>query len=189
MNSSMPVKSGKWPNVKGASIIKPYPTLASSERATNRLFLREVWDSYHIYLSQQKKPRQMGNGFRAAMNAGDPLGRVNYSCGGPNMLGGIGASGIANNSRMFVPSADGGQSKKSCDGSGIPPQSCNVKYVYDSSDVTNYRAKTAINRGYSFYKASVKMGSGGSKNRNLSFDYSYGGANNASQSPLAFVRG
>ena len=76
----------------------------------------------------------MGNGFRAAMNAGDPLGRVNYSCGGPNMLGGIGASGIANNSRMFVPSADGGQSKKSCDGSGIPAGDCdcsgNVLGIY-----------------------------------------------------------
>lgn len=187
MNSSLPVKTGTWPNVKGASVVKPYPTVASSERGTTRLILRNVWDSYHIYLSQEKNPphRQMGNGFRAAMNAGDPLGRVNYSCGGPNMIGGVGS--------MFMPPStkDGGQSKNKCDGTGIPPQTCNVKYVYDSSDVTTYRKQRAINRGYSFYNNSVNSGTGvkSLSNRNLAFDYTYGGANNGSQSALAYVRG
>ena len=34
---------------------------------------------------------------------------------------------------MILTTKDGGQDKSNCDGSGVPPSSCNVKYVYDSS--------------------------------------------------------
>ena len=56
-----------------------------------------------------------------------------------------------------------------CDGSGIPPASCNVKYVYDSSNYTRYMKEKAINKVYN--------------------DLSYGGDDyKASQSAIKAIR-
>ena len=55
---------------------------------------------------------------------------------------------------------DGGQDQR-CDGTGVQPSSCNVKYVYDSSDFIRFKKLQAKNRGYT-----------------NGADYSYGGANN-----------
>ena len=84
---------------------------------------------------------------------------------------------------------DGGQSRRDCadakegcpNGNEIPPSTCNVKYVYDSSNYTRYLKERASNRGYTFTV-------GGSKaplplagwRKNAGYDYSYGGANNGS---------
>jgi hypothetical protein len=35
-----------------------------------------------------------------------------------------------------------------CDGTGVPPASCNVKYVYDSSDYTTYLKQKALAKTY-----------------------------------------
>jgi hypothetical protein len=152
-----------WPNIKGVSLTKPYIMVGSQGRATTRKVLRDVWNS------NKKPPTYTGNNymlnnFRGAMNAGDPLGRKNYSCGGSNMIGGT-RPGM-----LILTSRDAGQSKNKCDGSDVPASTCNVKYVYDSSDVTRYRKERAINRGY--YHGST------------GFDYSYGGSNNAAQSVM-----
>ena len=101
--------------------------------------------------------------FRVVNNAGDLLSRVNYSCGGPNMITN------SNHTRLvFSNNRDGGQSNADCDGSGIPPSTCNVEYVYDSSDFTRFKRLQAVNRGYA--------GLGTSQG-----DYSSGGANNGAQ--------
>ena len=116
------------------------------------------------------------------MNAGDPLGRKNYSCGGPNMVsGGVG--------RMFcMPPRtlkDGGQRRSGCDISGIPAQTCNIRYVYDSSDVIRYKKELAINKGYSWKNNDRVLGKAV---YNMGFDYSYGGSNNGAVVRLRHVR-
>ncbi len=157
----MPDK-GTWPNVKGASIVKPYLTVGSQQRATTRRVLREAWNSNY------NGKNYMLNNFRSVMNAGDPHGRKNYSCGGSKMIGGT-RPGM-----LILTTRDSGQSKNKCDSTGVPPSTCNVKYVYDSSDVTRYRKERAINRGYYHNSAG--------------YDYSYGGSNNAAQSVMRSVR-
>ena len=75
----------------------------------------------------------------------------------------------SNHTRLiFSNNRDGGQSKSGCDDSGIPPSTCNVEYVYDSSDFIRFKRLQAINRGYAGL---------GTNNGN----YSSGGANNGAQ--------
>lgn len=158
------VANGTWPNVKGSAVVIPYPGESFSERSRNRFFLRDVWN-FNLK-SKPTNPLPKIGSFRLVMNAGDPLSRVGYSCGGPNMI----------STRPSIPNLttkDGGQSTTDCDGTGIEPSTCNVKYVYDSSDFIRYKKLTAINRGY----AGLGKGFG---------NYSGGGANNGAQ--VAFRR-
>ena len=57
-------------------------------------------------------------------NLGDFLGRTNYSCGGPKQM-------------TFT-----------CDSTGVPSSSANVKFVPDSSDYIRFRKQQAMNRNY-----------------------------------------
>ena len=102
--------------------------------------------------------------FRIVNNAGDEHSRVNYSCGGPNML-----SGVTGNKLLFSNNRDGGQSSSNCDGSNIEPSTCNVKFVYDSSDFIRFKRLQATNHGYATLGDSETA------------DYSAGGANNGAQ--------
>ena len=188
------IPSGTAPNIKGVSIIKPRPTLASQERATTRKILREAWGKRGATVAQlQSVPNSViGNtpkfgsigNFRAVYNAGDLLSRVNYSCGGPDMIG-SGPPGT-----LVMTTKDGGQSKKNCDGTGVPPQTCNVRYVYDSSNFTRFKREQAVNRSYAFFAPNYDGSSGGNsvQRLNTGFDYSYGGANNGAFSAISRVR-
>jgi hypothetical protein len=160
------VPGGTYPNVRGASVIRPYPAIDYSVHSRDRFRLREAWNTSPYV--QGIKPR-MGT-FRVINNAGDVLSRVNYSCGGPNMI-----SGTNHTKLLFSNNRDGGQSNKDCDGSGIPPSTCNVEYVYDSSDFTRFKRLQAVNRGY----AGLGTDEG---------DYSSGGANNGAQVAWRHVR-
>ena len=156
---STSVPGGTYPNVRGASVERPYPTIDFSVHSRDRFRLREAWNTSSYANGVQ--PR-MGT-FRVVNNAGDILSRVNYSCGGPNMIT------STTRSRLHLSNnRDGGQSDKKCDESGIPPASCNVEYVYDSSDFTRFKRLQAVNRGY----AGLGTAAG---------DYSSGGANNGAQ--------
>jgi len=165
------VPQGTYPNVKGASIQKPKPTVDTSERSRDRFVLRNAWNTNTlnrtgtVTIGGVTSNLKIGS-FRAVNNAGDPLSRKHYSCGGSNMI--TSRPGV-----MILTTKDGGQDKSNCDGSGVPPSTCNVKYVYDSSEFTKYKKLTAKNRGYRF------PGS----------DYTYGGANNGTtQSVINRVR-
>jgi NADP-dependent 3-hydroxy acid dehydrogenase YdfG len=97
--------------------------------------------------------------FRAVNNMGDFLGRVNYSCGGPNTQNASkpGYSRLIRN----VP--------QQCDPTGITVTTCNPKFVSDSSDYIRFRKLRAMNQTYN--------------------DLSYGGdKNNASFVSLMAVR-
>ena len=76
--------------------------------------------------------------FRAANNSGDYLGRVHYSCGGPNPTNADKPGWKSRIRNMF----------NNCDGTGIPPSSCNVKFVADSSDYAKFKKYRAINQVY-----------------------------------------
>jgi hypothetical protein len=153
------VPGGTYPNVPGASVIRPYPAIDYSVHSRDRFRLRDAWNvSPYV---KGIKPR-MGT-FRVINNAGDILSRENYSCGGPNLI-----TNTNHTKLIFSNNRDCGQSTKNCDGSGIPPSTCNVEYVYDSSDFTRFKRLQAVNRGYG--------GLGTDEG-----DYSSGGANNGAQ--------
>ena len=77
----------------------------------------------------------------AVNNAGDLLSRENYSCGGTCQT-------FQSRPGMHGLKTHFGHIGDKCDGSGIPPASCNVKYVYDSSNYTRYMKEQAIKKLY-----------------------------------------
>ena len=124
------VPNGVWPNIVGAAVQIPYPGISNNARAQNRFLLRDAWNSKKY----KKYEPKMGN-FRLYNNAGDYLSRVNYACGGPNPLG-------------PAPPYSGDSMSRQCDNTGVAAASCNVSYVYDSSNYTEFKKLSAINRGY-----------------------------------------
>jgi len=76
--------------------------------------------------------------FRAVNNSGDFLGRVQYSCGGPNPTNADKPGWKSRIRNMF----------SNCDGSLVPASSCNVKFVADSSDYSQFKKNRAINQLY-----------------------------------------
>lgn len=107
--------------------------------ARTRFTLRQAWNT--TYVSQLGSNKRIITPFRAVNNSGDILSRPYYSCGGscqtfqsrPNIKGIRSAFGAI---------------QSQCDGSGVPPASCNVKYVYDSSDYVTYLKQRAVNKNY-----------------------------------------
>ena len=107
--------------------------------AQTRFLLKDAWNT--DYIRQLGSNKRIITPFRAVNNSGDILSRKNYSCGGscqtfqsrPGMHGLKGLFGAI-------------QSR--CDGSGVPPASCNVKYVYDGSDYTTYLRQRAMNKNF-----------------------------------------
>ena len=76
--------------------------------------------------------------FRAVNNSGDYLGRVNYSCGGPNPTNASKPGWKSRIRSMF----------SNCDGTGIPACSTNTKFVADSSEYSKFKKHRAINLNY-----------------------------------------
>jgi hypothetical protein len=97
--------------------------------------------------------------FRGVNNLGDFLGRVNYSCGGPNPQN----AAKPGYGRLI------GSVPEQCDGTGITATTCNPKFVSDSSDYVRFKKLRAMNQTYN--------------------DLSYGGdKSNGSYVPLMAVR-
>ena len=112
--------------------------------------------------------------FRAAMSAGDVLGRKDQSAGGANMVTAVnrarnhgsgrlgGAVSTANAGESVV---IGGQTFITGNGAGQTPlQSGNPRYVYDGSDFTRYKKLATINKNYNdkSFGGPSKAGAGGS---------------------------
>jgi len=76
--------------------------------------------------------------YRAVNNSGDYLGRVHYSCGGPNPTNANRPGWKTRIRNMF----------SNCDNTGIPASSTNVKFVADSSDYSKFKKYRAINQLY-----------------------------------------
>ena len=137
-----------------------------------RFTLKNAWNT--IYPSQLllSKKKAIITPFRAVNNSGDLLSRDYYSCGGciqsfqhrPGMFG-LGHR-FGSNSNSCVPGTI--YSSYQLD-TKIPAGTCNVRYVYDSSDYTTYLKQRAVNKNYN--------------------DLSYGGNDsNTSQSAIRAIK-
>ena len=123
--------------VNGYSAPQTITNFKSSEQVMTRRIVRDSWNTKHANGSYNGKQAVIGP-FRRVNNLGDFLGRVNYSCGGPNQT---------------QPSKPGlrniiGSIPQMCDSTGIEAASTNVKFVSDSSDYMRYKKQTAINNNY-----------------------------------------
>jgi hypothetical protein len=126
----------------GSSIqgISPKQTITNykgGEEVRLRRVVVKSWNKAYAVGTVNDKNRAIGE-FRAVSNSGDFLSRAHYNCGGsePNNTYKTGLRGRFGN--MF----------QNCDGTDIPPSSCNVKYVYDSSDYITFRKQRAVNLLY-----------------------------------------
>ena len=108
----------------------------NSEDIVGRRILRDSWNSRQLFATNGRNP-SVGP-FRAVNNLGDFLGRVNYSCGGPNPQN-ASRPGYGRLIRT-VP--------QQCDTTGIAPSTCNPKFVSDSSDYVKFKKLRAMNRNY-----------------------------------------
>ena len=102
----------------------------------NRKVLRASWNSANLSKINGYNP-SVGP-FRAVNALGDFLGRQNYSCGGPNPQN-ASKPGYGRNI---------GSVPQHCDSTGIPPTTCNPKFVSDSSDYIRFKKLKAVNRNY-----------------------------------------
>jgi hypothetical protein len=108
-----------------------------SESTLNRRVLRDVWNARYVTDKINGYNRAV-TPFRAVENLGDYLGRVNYSCGGPNPQ----SAKKPGYGRLI------GSVPQHCDATGIPPSTCNPKFVPDSSDYVRFKKLRAINHTY-----------------------------------------
>ena len=124
----------------------------------HRRVLRDSWNSRYVTAPINGKDRIV-TPFRAVGNLGDYLSRVNFSCGGPNPQ----SANRPGYGRLI------GSVPQQCDATGIPPTTCNPKFVADSSDYVKFKRLRAVNQTYN--------------------DLGYGGdQHNASYVPLMAVR-
>jgi hypothetical protein len=118
-----------------------------------RFTLKNAWNTtYPSQLRAAKLPqRTITTPFRAVNNAGDLLSRENFSCGGscqtfqsrPGLRGlkiRFGATSIS-----CTPSAAYNSLQLN---TSVPSSTCNVKWVYDSSDYITYLKQKAVNNNF-----------------------------------------
>lgn len=136
-----------WMPQPGQQVDKRY-----AEFEQIRFTLKNAWNT--LIPSQLKKDnlkRSMVTPFRAVNNAGDLLCRDNYSCGGP-------CQSFQSRPNLRGLKSHFGSTSKECIPSNfynslqliknIPSATCNVKYVYDSSDYTRYMKLKAVNKNF-----------------------------------------
>jgi len=130
--------------IKGLMAMPTIDKVMSSEFETTRVLVKEAWNNTPV-LRNVVGDKTYGNyactPFRKVMNAGDVFSRLNYSCGGscqtPQSIPGIATIKTSIGSIQNI-----------CDRSLYPPSSCNVKYVYDSSDYTRFLKQNASVKNY-----------------------------------------
>lgn len=132
-----------WMPQQTQTVDKRYP-----EFEQIRFTLKNAWNTtYPSQLKRDNIKKSMITPFRAVNNAGDLLCRDNYSCGGscqtpqnrPGLYGLKQRFGSI--SKTCIPSAYYNSLQLLAD---VPSGSCNVKYVYDSSDYIRYLKQKAV---------------------------------------------
>jgi hypothetical protein len=124
--------------------ISPQQTIDNYKDSTDaltRTCLRRVWNTQYATGVDNGYTR-VTTPFRAVYNLGDFLARVNYSCGGPNQV----------NQSYYNRGGHLGWIPQHCDGTNVPPSTCNVKFVSDSSDYIRFRRERAVNLNYNDLK-------------------------------------
>jgi hypothetical protein len=117
-----------------------------------RFTLKNAWNTtYPSQLKRNNLKKSITTPFRAVNNAGDLLSRENFSCGGScqTFQSRPGLRGLrirfGSTSVSCTPSAAYNTLQLN---TNIPSATCNVKYVYDSSDYTTYLKQRAVNKNY-----------------------------------------
>ena len=108
----------------------------NNDDVIGRRILVKSWNAKQLFAQNGYKP--IVGPFRGVNNMGDFLGRVNYSCGGPNPQS-VSKFGYG---RLI------GSVPEQCDGTGIAPTTCNPKFVADSSDYMKFKRLRAVNQNY-----------------------------------------
>ena len=127
-----------------------------------RFQIVEAWNTIYNRQLIKSKLHRVITPLRAVNNAGDVLSRKYYSCGGPCQT------------PQHIPNVYGlknriGNIQSMCDNTIVPAASCNVKYVYNSSDYHTYLKQKSIAKNFN--------------------DATYGGdQNNGSQVALKAIR-
>jgi hypothetical protein len=109
----------------GQSSQKTQNAMVGGEIAIKRKILRKAFGSNSI-----DNVKSSAGPFRAAFHLGDPRGRKNYACGVPNQV----SSSSITRSKL----ADGVH--QMCDGTNIPLESGNSKFISDSSLFTKFKS-------------------------------------------------
>ena len=131
------------PSSLGGSIFQGFSPKQSINNARvcsdviDRRVIRSSWNNAYAVGTVNGLKRAIGP-FRAVTNSGDFLSRQNYSCGGPNTV----------TPDRHKRQSNIGSKPNQCDGTGIPPSSCNPRFVPDSSDYIRYKRTRSINRNY-----------------------------------------
>ena len=112
--------------------------------AQTRFSLRQAWNTTYPSQLLKSHMKRVITPFRAVTNSGDILARRYYSCGGPCQT-------FQSRPGLFGLRGAFGAIHSTCDGTDVPPASCNVKYVYDSSDYVTYLKQSAVNKNYNAY--------------------------------------
>jgi hypothetical protein len=144
MSSFDPTTLGGGP-YQGFSTVQTQTGFRDSENVDIRKIVVNSWNKPNAVgriTTPQGTYGRITTPFRAVNNLGDFLGRMNYSCGGPNQV---------NPSRPGRRSLIGSIPQQ-CDASGIPAASCNVRFVADSSDYITFKKQQAINQNYNDLK-------------------------------------
>lgn len=108
----------------------------NNDDVIGRRILVKSWNAKQLFTQNGYKP-SVGP-FRGVNNMGDFLGRVNYSCGGPNPQN-VKKPGYG---RLI------GSVPEQCDRTGVEPTTCNPKFVADSSDYVKFKKLRAMNQNY-----------------------------------------
>ena len=123
--------------IQGKSPKQTITNYKSSDQVMSRRLVVKSWNTAYATGLVNGRDRVI-TPFRAVNNSGDYLGRVQYSCGGPNPTNASRPGWKSRIRSMF----------SNCDTTGIPPSSTNVKFVADSSEYSKFRKHKAINATY-----------------------------------------
>jgi hypothetical protein len=123
--------------ITGVSPKQSYQNYKGTSQVLSRKIVVKSWNTAYATGTVNGKTR-VTTPFRAVNNSGDFLGRVHYSCGGPNPTNADRPGWKSRIRNMF----------NNCDNTGVPASSTNVKFVADSSDYATFKKNQAINRNY-----------------------------------------
>lgn len=97
----------------------------------------QAWNNvYKSQLAASRKHRVI-TPFRAVTNSGDILSRKYYTCG-------TGCQTFQSRPNLHGLKQRFGATQGICDNTVVPAATCNVKYVYDSSDYSTYLKQKAL---------------------------------------------
>lgn len=123
--------------IKGISPKQTITNYKGSDQVMSRRLVVKSWNTAYATGVVNGNSR-VTTPFRAVNNSGDFLGRIHYSCGGPNPTNADRPGWKSRIRNMF----------SNCDGSGVPASSTNTRFVADSSDYVKFKKHRAINLNF-----------------------------------------